>query len=167
MSYLNAGIEICANGEMIIRHGNSCITMGMTSVENCGTAFGIGDIPRAKIRDDFGVVKKLIIAMNVNRIKSLPLVDYTGTKWGWQNYDLLIDNHYFAVGREYEGKVYSITGEFIGMQFQIKQAIMVLSHKNEYENMEPIWTHPVDTNTFNIKSYKGFDLSHRLRSSSR
>jgi len=119
------------------------------------------------VRDSVGILKKLTIALNIIRVKSLPIVDYTGTKWGWKNYNLLIDHDYYAVGLESDGKIYSITNELIGSQSEISKNIMVLSHKNEYDSMEPIWTHPIDTSTFNIKLYKGFDLSHRFRESRR
>lgn len=165
MSYLNAGIEVCADGEMLIKHGNSCISLGKVNVENCGTGFGVGGIPRARVRDSVGILKKLTIALNIIRVKSLPIVDYTGAKWGWKNYNLLINHDYYAVGLESDGKIYSITNELIGSQSEMSKNIMVLSHKNEYDSMEPIWTHPIDTSTFNIKLYKGYDLSHRFRES--
>lgn len=165
MSYLNAGIEVCANGEMLIKHGTSCISLGTVNVESCGTGFVVGGIPRALAKDSIGTLKKLTIALNIIRFKSLPIVDHTGTKWGWKNHNLLIDHDYYAVGVEYDGNIYSITNEFIGTQLEISKNIMILSDKNEYNSMEPIWTNPVDTSTFNIKSYKGYDLSHRLRES--
>lgn len=44
------------------------------------------------VRDSVGILKKLTIALNIIRVKSLPIVDYTGTKWGWKNYNLPIIN---------------------------------------------------------------------------
>lgn len=162
MTYLDTKFEVKRDGSFLIKQGNSCITLQSTSMIGCGTGIKIGDIPKSRISDNLGILTRVFWALFMAHHKPAQLVDFTGSCVGWVFNNRVINKDYCITGIIDGRSVSSITGEYIGETKFILDKVMIVHEQPEHKSMEPIWSYELDKSTFNVKSYKGYDLSYRL-----
>ena len=166
MSYLNVGFKILANRSMLMRSGDSSVSINQMTVKNCGGGIALGEIPKTR-RLPMGTVNKIQIAYSIARYEK-KLVSCNGEHLGWVSSHFIVNKQYDFVGNlDVDDNdiliTRSITGEFIGYLYQdSKGSFSVEMEHPEYDTYEPIWISPQSIQSKYVRKRGEIDLSHRF-----
>jgi hypothetical protein len=151
--YLNTSVLINPDGALIIKQGESNLTLSKFHVENCGSAIHLGD-PPSQMK-----YNKLVIAMIIARNTNVfSILNCKGKNAGWLINNEFLNKKYELVGTRRKDDVYNICDEFIGRHIG-----SYIVHKNDcYNSGEPIYTSQESINFRDLNPELGYDISFRL-----
>jgi len=166
MSEKDTSIQILNDKKMLIKQGDSTLSLSQSTISNCGGGFAFGGIPSTR-NLALGTIKRIELAYKVAR-NGANFIDVTGTNLGWLIGNFILNKQYDIVGVIEEQKettsVFDITGEFLGylvsdLSRNLHSAEMP---EPEYETYEPIWLTPISEACKFIRKTKSTDVSFRM-----
>lgn len=151
--YLDTTVTVNAQGSLIVKQGQSTMTLSEFRVENCGSAIHLGNPPATVKYKKLSLALMMAININTNHISGLK-----NETVGWVFRDEIFNRNYELVGFVRGVNVFSITNEYIGILNGFK-----ITHKdNCYENGEPIYTSKENMEFRDKNLSIGYDVSFRL-----
>lgn len=150
-SYFGNTVRILKNQAMEIKSGNSSMTLGALTVENCGSAINIGNPPV------FNRYNKVFIALKIAQHGKV-ICDFSSSKKCWLINNEIINTKYQSAGYKQNNSIYTITDEFVGYI----DGSFITYDDEQYETGEPIFITKQSRSSLYISKNKKYDLSHRI-----
>ena len=152
-SFLDTSVLLKNCGSLLIKQGKSSFTLGKFNIENCGTAFNLGDIPSIKKYNKIFIATRLANDTGDNK-----LLSYTGKQVGWIIGNEILNVEYLLVGYCKDRKVFNIIDEYIGNIVLNR----IVFPDECYESGEPIYISNNNRASQIISKTGGYDVSFRL-----
>lgn len=151
--YLNTSVTVDSGGALIVKQGNSSLTLNKFHVENCGSAIFLGGPPATT------KYRKLFLALMLAQRQDTRVIQNIKNELkGWILNDEIFNRKYELVGFVRGDQAFSIVNEYIGTVADTH----ILYKDNCYESGEPIFTSQENIEFRNIHPDIGYDVSFRL-----
>jgi hypothetical protein len=151
--YLDTSVTIDNQDRLILKQGDSTISMGAFRVENCGSAIHLGSAPATVKYKKLPLALAMIINKGTKVIVNLR-DEMVGRIFGHEIFNI----RYELVGFVHDDKVYNIVNEYIG---NLKGSYIACIDSC-YENGEPIYISEENMEFKRKNAHIGYDVSFRL-----